>query len=170
MQGWVSGWIDDRWTCDTVSKTQQLFSDHQISSCWPFPYSRLHQEFRTTQMSACDTKWWHVLLTLYISLPEAVCFFPGSAAFHILQMETDSGGSTQTQRLAPHLRPHSKQCQENDVAAVVSLILMKIAGWQGGCHLCPLNHRQLQVIRACCHAAVVCGNCKMLLKSPGEWL
>lgn len=67
--------------------------------------------------------------------------------------------------------PPGKECQGNDVATTVSLIPMKITGWQGGCHPRlprPLTHRQLQVIRARRHAAVVCGNCKLLLKSPGE--
>lgn len=67
--------------------------------------------------------------------------------------------------------PLGDECQGNDVATTVSLIPMKITGWQGGCHPRlpgPLTHRQLQVIRARLHAAVVCGNCKLLLKSPGE--
>lgn len=85
-------------------------------------------------------------------------------------------GGDQHQRSAPHLSPPTswqrvsrKWCGH----PALSLIPMKITGWQGGCHPRlprPFIHRQLQVIRARCHAAVVCGNCKLLLKSPGEWL
>lgn len=85
-------------------------------------------------------------------------------------MEKDSGGvgGGSTQRSAPHLPPPGEKCQGNDVAAAVPLIPMKITGWRGGCHPRLLTRRQLQVIRARRRAAVVCGNCKLLLKSSGE--
>lgn len=63
--------------------------------------------------------------------------------------------------------PPGEQCQGNDVATTVSLIPMKITGWQGRLpHHPPSPRRQLQVIQARRRAAVVCGNCKLLLKKP----
>lgn len=81
--------------------------------------------------------------------------------------------NTKVSASPPAPRQTVSKKKKNNMLTLLSLIPMKITCWQGGCHGClphPLTHRQLQVIHARCHAAVVCGNCKLLLKSPGEWL
>lgn len=121
------------------------------------------------------TNLWHKMTTCLaytLHFNTRGCLFPLPLCniSHFQNGEGQRGvGGGSTQRSAPHLPPPGEKCQGNDVAAV-PLIPMKITGWRGGCHPRLLTRRQLQVIRARRRAAVVCGNCKLLLKSSGEWL
>lgn len=117
------------------NKLEQILFCSTPLLCWPLPKSPFPQGFLTTQqMAVCDAKWQLFLLTPGILTPKAVCSVSCSVTFHILKMEMDSGGES-TQRSVPHLcPPPGKECQGNDMATTVSLIPMKITGWQGGCH------------------------------------
>lgn len=129
------------------------------------------------QMSVYDTKW--QLSCLHLAFQLLGQFFsPSSAPWPYMFSKwrwTAAGVGGINMKVSTSPLAPSKRCQGDDVATTVSLIPMKITGWQGGWHLCLPHpphptHRQLQVTQAQRHVAVVCGNCKLLLKSPREWL
>lgn len=167
----AAGWMYDPWeqtAADAFCSTHLLMLTF---SKQPVPTGTSDDK---TKMAVRATKWRLFLLTPCILKPAAVFSVDCSETFHIFKIEMDSGrGRHQHKGQCLTFSPRGEQCQGNDVTTTVALIPMKITGWQGGCQPClprPLTHRQLQVIRARRHAAVVCGNCKLLLKSPGEWL
>lgn len=155
-----------------LKKTAGALSDQLLmSASSKKPY--LHRKFK---LHKCQPVTQNDDFACLNSAPGTVVVSPGSQHFWFSKWRWTAVREGQHEHEGQRLTSsptanHVKK--KKTVLTLLSLIPMKITGWQGGCYGCfsrPLTHRQLQVIHARCHAAVVCGNCKLLLKSPGEWL
>lgn len=122
---------------DVCIKLPGLFSDQHIFKMLTFSKKRTpNRDFWRHKCQLGDTKWRVLLLTSCLSAPRAVCFVSCSAAFRIFRWKRTAAREGQREHKG-HGSPHGpRQSAKKMMFPLLSLIPMKITGWQGGCHFC----------------------------------